>query len=399
MKHLNYLQYMGRLMLCMAFILGTVGFTNGCKAKEGEEIHHRITHYRPVSSWEGLEDTDKVTIMGAPSISQEQMVQYILSRNSNPKLNCTLEELVAYYYEEAGSEGVRPDIALCQALKETGFFKYGNDVKAMQNNYCGLGALGNNVPGYSFYSPQRGVRAHIQHLLAYSTTRMPNKELVDPRFMVLVEKYPQYRGAAKYWPDLNGRWAVPGTTYGQDILRLWREAKHFQELEKGLNKALDTARRQANSVEAWERVYSLAYGDVNYDIAILSIDNILKLDKKNVDAYVKRANIYREWGYNEKALADYDAALSLDKNNYTALSGRAYLYASIQENKKALADYDTLLDMNPADTVALYNHGCLLADEGYYNEAMEDLTMVLNLEPDNEIAQQAVDDLRAYLKK
>ena len=64
-----------------------------------------------------------------------------------------------------------------------------------------------------------------------------------------------------------------------------------------------------------------------------------------------------------------------------------------------MADYDTLLDMNPADTVALYNHGCLLADEGYYNEAMEDLTMVLTLEPNNEIAQQAVDDLKAYLKK
>ena len=64
-----------------------------------------------------------------------------------------------------------------------------------------------------------------------------------------------------------------------------------------------------------------------------------------------------------------------------------------------MADYDTLLNLNPGDTVALYNHGCLLADEGNYNEAMEDLAMVLNLDPDNEIAQQAADDLRAYLKK
>ncbi|SHI29623.1 Tetratricopeptide repeat-containing protein [Anaerovibrio lipolyticus DSM 3074] len=399
MKHLNYLQYMGRLMLCAAFLLGLAGFTNGCKAQEGQEIHHCITHYRPVSSWEKVADKDKVTILGPAVVNQEQMVQYILSRNPNPKLNCTLEELVAYYYEEAGSEGVRPDVALCQALKETGFFNYGNDVKPMQNNYCGLGALGNKVPGYTFYSPQRGVRAHIQHLLAYATTEMPKKDLVDPRFSVLVEKYPHYRGAAKYWPDLNGRWAVPGTTYGQDILRLWREARQFHEGENDLNKALDVAHRQPNNVEAWERVYSLAYGDGNYEMAILSIDHIIKLDKKNIDAYVKRANIYREWGYNDKALADYNTVLSLDEYNYAALSGRAYLYASIQENRKALADYDALLNRNPGDTVALYNHGCLLADEGHYNEAMEDLAMVLNLDPDNEIAQQAVDDLRAYLKK
>ena len=399
MKHLNYLQYMGRLILCMAFILGTVGFTNGCKAKEGEEIHHRIIHYRPVSSWEKVADKDKVTILGPAVVNQEQMVQYILSRNSNPKLNCSLEELVAYYYEEGGFEGVRPDIALCQALKETGFFQYGNDVKPMQNNYCGLGAIGNKVPGYTFYSPQRGVRAHIQHLLAYATTEMPKRDLVDPRFSVLVEKYPQYRGAARYWPDLNGRWAVPGTTYGQDILRLWREARQFHEGDNDLNKVLEAAQRQPGEIANWERVYELTYPEGNYKLAVLSIDHIIKLDKKNIDAYVKRANIYREWGYNEKALADYNAVLSLDEYNYAALSGRAYLYASIQENRKALADYDALLNLNPGDTVALYNHGCLLADEGHYNEAMEDLAMVLNLEPDNEIAQQAADDLKAYLKK
>lgn len=399
MKHLNYLQYMGRLMLCAAFLLGLAGFTNGCKAQEGQEIHHCITHYRPVSSWEKVADKDKVTILGPAVVNQDQMVQYILSRNPNPKLNCTLEELVAYYYEEAGSEGVRPDVALCHALKETGFFNYGNDVKPMQNNYCGLGALGNKVPGYTFYSPQRGVRAHIQHLLAYATTEMPKKDLVDPRFSVLVEKYPHYRGAAKFWPDLNGRWAVPGTTYGQDILRLWREARQFREGENDLNKALEAAQRQPGEMANWERVYGLAYPEGNYEVAVLSIDHILKLDKKNINAYVQRGNIYRESGYNEKALADYDAALSLDENNYAALSGRAYLYASIQENRKALADYDTLLDMNPADTVALYNHGCLLADEGYYNESMEDLEMVLNLDPDNEIVKQAIDDLMAYLKK
>lgn len=41
--------------------------------------------------------------------------------NPNPKITVSAEELVDYYYEEAGKEGIRPDAAFAQALKETGF--------------------------------------------------------------------------------------------------------------------------------------------------------------------------------------------------------------------------------------------------------------------------------------
>ncbi len=95
---------------------------------------------------------------------------------------------------------------------------------ARQNNFCGLGATGNGAPGFSFFTPRRGVRAHIQHLLAYASTEMPSLPLVDPRFEILVTRYPQYHGAIRYWTGLNGRWAVPGTHYGQDILTIWHEA-------------------------------------------------------------------------------------------------------------------------------------------------------------------------------
>lgn len=173
------------------------------------------------------ESYEQELILGQAQATQAQMIAYILSRNPSPKLSCTLEELVGYYYEECAIEGVRADIALCQALKETGFFNYGGDVHPRQNNYCGLGATGNKAPGYSFFTAQRGVRAHIQHLVAYASKERPKTELVDPRFDILVTRYPQYHGAISYWVGLNGRWAVPGDNYGQDILHLWHEALNF----------------------------------------------------------------------------------------------------------------------------------------------------------------------------
>ena len=44
----------------------------------------------------------------------------------------------------------------------------GGTVTPDQNNYCGLGTTSAYVKGAYFPSSQLGVRAHIQHLLAYA---------------------------------------------------------------------------------------------------------------------------------------------------------------------------------------------------------------------------------------
>lgn len=119
------------------------------------------------------------------------------------------DELVGYYYQEAGSEGIRPDLALSQAIKETGCFAYGGDVSPQQNNYCGLGTTGAGVKGCTFSRPQQGVRAHIQHLLAYATKRPPQQELIDPRYQLLREKHPEIFGCCH---DVGGvKWEMGGS--------------------------------------------------------------------------------------------------------------------------------------------------------------------------------------------
>ena len=161
------------------------------------------------------------SIMGTPLASQEQCVKYLLSVNPSPNISVSPKELVSYYYEEGAREGIRPDVAFAQALKETGFFRYVGTVTPDQNNYCGLGTTSSDVKGAYFSSAQLGVRAQIQHLLAYASTRQPNEQVVDPRYGLVRNTY----GARTLnsWTDLNGRWAVPGYTYGQSIMSMFRE--------------------------------------------------------------------------------------------------------------------------------------------------------------------------------
>ncbi len=160
------------------------------------------------------------SIIGTALASQQQCVDYLLSVNPNPDISVTPQQLVSYYYEEGAREGIRPDVAFAQALKETGFFRYGGTVTSDQNNYCGLGTTSSQVKGAYFNSAQMGVRAQIQHLLAYASTRLPNEPVVDPRYNLVRSSYGER--TLKSWPELNGRWAVPGYTYGQSIMSIFR---------------------------------------------------------------------------------------------------------------------------------------------------------------------------------
>ena len=78
-------------------------------------------------------------------------------------------------------------MAFAQALNETGYFRYGGTVTPDQNNYCGLGTTNAVVKGAHFASARMGVRAHIQHLLAYGVLAVAAVQVFRPgRVLLLV---------------------------------------------------------------------------------------------------------------------------------------------------------------------------------------------------------------------
>lgn len=162
------------------------------------------------------EDYKEIGIYGDAVAKKSQAVALIKYYNPEVKLQCSVEELVDLYWQEAEREGVRPDLALAQALVETGFFRYGGDVHHNQNNFCGLGTTGNGVKGAEFETPEIGVRAHIQHLLAYTQKKRPSTKIVDPRYE-LAHSIRVERGVIDTWYGLNGTWAM-GSNYCEKIM-------------------------------------------------------------------------------------------------------------------------------------------------------------------------------------
>ena len=150
--------------------------------------------------------------------------------------------------DKAGSrEGVRQDLAFAQALVETGFFRFGGDVKPEQNNFCGLGTTGGGVKGAHFKTPEIGVRAHIQHLLAYTTQKHPSTKIVDPRYD-LAHAIRLERGLCDTWYKLNGTWAM-SPNYSEKIMGVWQRMLGIEAVETKSEKYKNEHDKKDNKVK------------------------------------------------------------------------------------------------------------------------------------------------------
>lgn len=171
--------------------------------------------------------------MGTSSIQVKEMVDFfnencgkypqeILGDGGAPDI----ETFCEIYYEEASAEGVRPEVAFAQTMKETGWLQYGGDAVITQYNFAGIGTTGGGVPGNSYPDVRTGVRAQIQHLKAYATDESLDKECVDDRYEYVTKgsaPYVEWLGQ-KENPEGYG-WAT-GENYGYDIVEMIHDMRN-----------------------------------------------------------------------------------------------------------------------------------------------------------------------------
>lgn len=165
--------------------------------------------------------TPSERIMDKGLITSSTLANFLKS-NNNSIDQLYIQNLAEIYLEKANLEGVNPDIAFTQMCLETGFLRFDGTVDRHQNNFCGLGAIGNGVKGMKFKNVRQGVRAHIQHLKAYASTNDLNNKLVDSRFKFVK------RGSATYISGLTGKWATD-SKYDKKIRSILDRLYKFSE--------------------------------------------------------------------------------------------------------------------------------------------------------------------------
>jgi hypothetical protein len=191
---------------------------------------------------------EDLPLLGPPSGLVAQATDWLSARCAGEYSPYDVAAIVEAYRSVGEWAGLDWFLAIAQMAHETGHLTSWWS-RRPQRNPAGIGVTGEtradppDTPpgpewtwdyesmlwraGWSFPTwADHAVPAHLGRLLAYALTdeqaNQAQRDLID--YALWYRPLPaSYRGAAPTIVGLNGRWAVPGTTYGQRIIDLaWR---------------------------------------------------------------------------------------------------------------------------------------------------------------------------------
>jgi hypothetical protein len=139
------------------------------------------------------------TILGPSTLTLTELVDWWTStgRGQPQALDLPVDDVLAMYLSEAEAEGVRGDVAIVQAVYETGWLTNGDTAL---NNFAGIGHYDDVTSGDAFPDVATGVRAHVQLLKKYAAGN--GSGLVQP------DVAPDATARASTWGELSGTWAT-----------------------------------------------------------------------------------------------------------------------------------------------------------------------------------------------
>lgn len=169
-------------------------------------------------------------VMGSTSVTLNQMVAYYRANANYPSFYAnteasTIEAFCKIYIEECQAEGVKAEVAFCQAMKETGFLRYGGNVSISQYNFGGIGSTGPGVAGESYSDVRTGIRAQVQHLKAYGCSDGLNRTCVDTRFKYVSRNTAPYVEWLGIQENPYGKGWATAKNYGYDIVNMVNKLK------------------------------------------------------------------------------------------------------------------------------------------------------------------------------
>jgi tetratricopeptide (TPR) repeat protein len=120
--------------------------------------------------------------------------------------------------------------------------------------------------------------------------------------------------------------------------------------------------------------------------AINSFQTATEMDEKLTDAWVSLGNLYAE-KKDKKAIIYYQNAIDIDSKNPSAKQALAYFFQQNNNIDKAITVYEEIINAHPAYTDAYFNCGILLTEKKQFNQALEKFNILLGISPQ---------DLEAY---
>ena len=119
-----------------------------------------------------------------------------------------------------------------------------------------------------------------------------------------------------------------------------------------------------------------------FELAVLDLDEALKLSPQDVPALASRARALGHRGQYDRAIADFTEVLRLNPRNDAALNERGLMHLRKNDPVAAQADFEAALSINPNNVHAHNNRGLVLVKQNRLDDAIASYDAALRIDPD-----------------
>jgi tetratricopeptide (TPR) repeat protein len=145
----------------------------------------------------------------------------------------------------------------------------------------------------------------------------------------------------------------------------------------GCSAVIKKGHQSKANLEAAYVARAIAYDDLkDYDRAIADIDQAVKLDPKDANAFYNQGVINEHSEDLDSAIIAYTKSLALAPRDAETYLGRGNAYRSAEQPEMALADYQKALELDPKNMDVLYGRGLAYEALGKKDLAIDDLKKV-----------------------
>lgn len=178
-----------------------------------------------------------------------------------------------------------------------------------------------------------------------------------------------------------------------------KEFEHAVGLDKDLNMAavkvdamhqFKTLKSNINNIGAWLRLGLAQRSLGQFDDAIYSFEQALRLQPLAFNTYLQLGMCYHSKGWYDKALEMYKKSQELEPKNPDIHSNFGVTYFDLARYDEAIEAFNKAISISPNQALYHFNLGTCYESKGMKEDAKKEYRRTLELNPDLTMAKEAL---------
>lgn len=157
----------------------------------------------------------------------------------------------------------------------------------------------------------------------------------------------------------------------------------FFKMDEGGNRASGINTMSGMKIDTWNNIGLCYLGMNQYEQAMQSFNEGMKIDAKAVDLYINRAIAYEKLDQTNLAMQDYEYVLKMHPSHVIATHNLIQLQASIDVNHSQLESLNEFIEENPHFAQGFASRGLYHFENGEYEASCRDFKKAIKIQPEN----------------